>query len=1112
MRKWLIKFLFLCVFLQINKIYAADYDSTKPAQTQTVSAAMQSIKDNFNAIDGSGTVPPTSLNVGTTVTFEGSTADTIETSLTLTDPTASDKTITLPNATGTVAVSVTTPVTLSALGDVGLTVAKDIVAGVGLSGGEDNVLTGADADTTLTLDLTEIATATFGSGTFTALTFDAGITDPTLTMGSNSIAITNAATITQAGDFQLTGTGPDYTLAVTGGDTFGWHAESQITYLKNNTDGIWYLLADTYHNLNLVPYVSNGRVGINKGVGTPAFNLDVTGTGNFTGNVTIGGSLTATNLSGTNTGDQTITLTGDVTGLGTGSFATTIAADSVALTTDTSGNYVKDIADGTGIDGTAAAEGATYTPTLDLTEINSATLGSGTFTTLIFDAGATDPTITMGSNSVAITNAATFSNAGDFQISGTGPDITWAVTAGDTFGLHAETQLSYFKNDTDGKFYWLADSLHNLQLVPYTTNGKVGINKGIADPAYNLDVTGTGRFTSNLTVDGTITTGGNAVYYATGTDVTLADGGTGVSLADPNANRIWGWDDTDNAVTQIVIGAGLTYTAATDTLTASGGDILDVFTVGVNGDYTTIQGALNAATPGDTILVSEGTYTEAITFADDNVALIATGSSENTTITQAAATVVTFGVSSGCTIRGFTVSLTAADGAADYCISSANDSVTDYNTIKDCIIKWTATTALSICNMVAITEGNIDIDHNRFIGTNTYAGTTASDLVGITTDMTTNTARITNNDFDLNNSATGTTSVSSYAIQQAGTTVTTYVINNTINYTTALAGASLVAGFYNANTLWVMNNKVTINGSSTGNTRGINSSGGTYYSISNTYDITNTDNDGKVFNAGTLGYSMGDSIIGNADYTAPTTFSFNQIVTADSTVAQTIKINAAQASVTAADTFIDFRSTTGSEGTIAGTASAGVIAYNTFTGSHYTQVTGDRTRLVPNILLEIVPIKITSFDFDKEITIKKDTPIFDMQGKEKKDAQGNVLKEPIDRKEIKRVVSQASTKGQLFKSQICKTRQSKNAIGVWGGQNNEGQDLCLSIGTGYLIIANKGINIQIGDLLISSDIEGCAELQADDLIHNYTVGKATESIIWNIGETQRTISVIYLGG
>ncbi len=43
------------------------------------------------------------------------------------------------------------------------------------------------------------------------------------------------------------------------------------------------------------------------------------------------GNLTANNLSGTNTGDQTITLTGDVTGSGTGSFTTTISNDAVTF-------------------------------------------------------------------------------------------------------------------------------------------------------------------------------------------------------------------------------------------------------------------------------------------------------------------------------------------------------------------------------------------------------------------------------------------------------------------------------------------------------------------------------------------------------------------------------------------------------------------------------------------------------------------------------------------------------------------------------------------------------------------------------------------------------------
>lgn len=55
------------------------------------------------------------------------------------------------------------------------------------------------------------------------------------------------------------------------------------------------------------------------------------------------GNITANNLSGTNTGDQTITLTGDVTGSGTGSFAATIAADAVtnAKLADMPNNTIK---------------------------------------------------------------------------------------------------------------------------------------------------------------------------------------------------------------------------------------------------------------------------------------------------------------------------------------------------------------------------------------------------------------------------------------------------------------------------------------------------------------------------------------------------------------------------------------------------------------------------------------------------------------------------------------------------------------------------------------------------------------------------------------------------
>jgi len=56
----------------------------------------------------------------------------------------------------------------------------------------------------------------------------------------------------------------------------------------------------------------------------------ITGSWHFNNGFSSDGAITASNISGTNTGDQTITLTGDVTGSGTGSFATTITSGSVS--------------------------------------------------------------------------------------------------------------------------------------------------------------------------------------------------------------------------------------------------------------------------------------------------------------------------------------------------------------------------------------------------------------------------------------------------------------------------------------------------------------------------------------------------------------------------------------------------------------------------------------------------------------------------------------------------------------------------------------------------------------------------------------------------------------
>jgi len=67
---------------------------------------------------------------------------------------------------------------------------------------------------------------------------------------------------------------------------------------------------------------------------------------------------------------------------------------------------------------------------------------------------------------------------------------------------------------------------------------------------------------------GVLAVEGNTIYAAGGTDVALADGGTGASLTDPNADRILFWDDSAGQVTWLAPGAGLSISGTT--IAASG--------------------------------------------------------------------------------------------------------------------------------------------------------------------------------------------------------------------------------------------------------------------------------------------------------------------------------------------------------------------------------------------------------------------------------------------------------------------------------------------------------------------------------------------------------------
>jgi hypothetical protein len=106
-------------------------------------------------------------------------------------------------------------------------------------------------------------------------------------------------------------------------------------------DGVWAAPAGG-GNVNASPTPVNNQLAIWTDATTIEGDADLTFDGtnlNVGNNITLGGTVDGrdiaadgtrlANTSGTNTGDQTITLTGDVTGSGTGSFAATIAVNAV---------------------------------------------------------------------------------------------------------------------------------------------------------------------------------------------------------------------------------------------------------------------------------------------------------------------------------------------------------------------------------------------------------------------------------------------------------------------------------------------------------------------------------------------------------------------------------------------------------------------------------------------------------------------------------------------------------------------------------------------------------------------------------------------------------------
>lgn len=198
-------------------------------------------------------------------------------------------------------------------------------------------------------------------------------------------------------------------------------------------------------------------------------------------------------------------------------------------------------------------------------------------------------------------------------------DAAGNVLSGATVEVRAETPgtpLAALKSDRDGLV---------AETNPITTdaNGKAGFY--VVGGAYKITVTsgalteirryvpiGMAREYDTIDLD-TQTTGDLDLATRVAGELPLANGGLGVSLSDPGADRIPFWDDSGGAVAWLALGSNLSTSGTT--LNAAGGAIIDavatysVDNTGGSDTHTAFQTAVDSATTaGNALYFKAGTY------------------------------------------------------------------------------------------------------------------------------------------------------------------------------------------------------------------------------------------------------------------------------------------------------------------------------------------------------------------------------------------------------------------------------------------------------------------------------------------------------------------------